>query len=389
MCRGKPYLRHSKALLLSAAGNPAIMAQPREPSRPHPFQKRALRLRGRDGLFRLPARDRQCRPGPDPPSRRGPAFLRGGREARASSHPRRHFLRAADGGADRRAAHARPPLGRQRDHRHARGGHQPGAAGAPDFHPRACSGRPWACASISSPCRGPRCSTKRSSPRSCASIPSISSCRERSSGTSLVSSSTWARNTARASGTSGSGNWTAITGSPAWCTPRKASSNTTRRTNELILTLSHADVETRNDRDPEDFATAEPVGTFDKWEEVRLPLDKLFTQGSVRQKLRWMTYGELRAKLAGARRGKRPRPPEGGRSKPGLEPWTWRTPSRKNSTTPLPCFPSRSSACPSASGCRAARRAPTSASPCCWRSVIISSPWRSAGSTSSPSSAPT
>jgi lipopolysaccharide export system permease protein len=71
-----------------------------------------------------------------------------------------------------------------------------------------------------------------------------------------------------------------------------------QRTNELILTLSHADVETRNAENPEDFAAAEPVGTFDKWEEVRLPLNKLFNQDNVRQKLRWMTYGELRAKQA-------------------------------------------------------------------------------------------
>jgi len=75
-------------------------------------------------------------------------------------------------------------------------------------------------------------------------------------------------------------------------------------TNELILTLSQAAVETRNEKDPEDFSTAQPIGSFEKWEEVRLPLDRLFNTGGVRQKLRWMTYAELRAKaasLAGAR----------------------------------------------------------------------------------------
>jgi len=69
-------------------------------------------------------------------------------------------------------------------------------------------------------------------------------------------------------------------------------------TNEMILTLSQAQVETRNEANPEDFTAAEPVGTFEKWDEVRLPLSKILNPGGVRQKLRWMTYGELRAKQA-------------------------------------------------------------------------------------------
>jgi lipopolysaccharide export system permease protein len=78
-------------------------------------------------------------------------------------------------------------------------------------------------------------------------------------------------------------------------------------TNELILTLYQAGIETRNERNPEDFSTSQPVGTFEKWEEVRLPLDKIFNKGGMRQKLRWMTYGELRAKESALAREK-PRP---------------------------------------------------------------------------------
>ncbi len=65
-------------------------------------------------------------------------------------------------------------------------------------------------------------------------------------------------------------------------------------TNELIVTLFRAAVETRNEHNPEDFTESQPVGTFDRWEEVRLPLNRLLNHGGARQKLRWMTYGELR-----------------------------------------------------------------------------------------------
>lgn len=68
--------------------------------------------------------------------------------------------------------------------------------------------------------------------------------------------------------------------------------------NEFILTLFQAQVETRNEVDPENFAEAEPVGTFEKLEPMRLPLDQLFGRTGVRQKLRWMTYAELRREKA-------------------------------------------------------------------------------------------
>ena len=64
--------------------------------------------------------------------------------------------------------------------------------------------------------------------------------------------------------------------------------------NEFILTLFQAQVETRNEKDPENFAEAEPVGTFERLEPMRLPLDQLFGRSGPRQKLPWMTYAELR-----------------------------------------------------------------------------------------------
>jgi len=66
-------------------------------------------------------------------------------------------------------------------------------------------------------------------------------------------------------------------------------------TNEFVLTLNQTQVETRNDKNPESFADAEPVGTFEKSDPVRLPLNRVFTQGTARTKLRWMTFGQLRA----------------------------------------------------------------------------------------------
>lgn len=64
-------------------------------------------------------------------------------------------------------------------------------------------------------------------------------------------------------------------------------------TNDLILTLTHAQVETREAKAPETFAGAQLVGSFEKSEPVRLSLDRLFGRTSVRQKIQWMTYPEL------------------------------------------------------------------------------------------------
>jgi len=65
-------------------------------------------------------------------------------------------------------------------------------------------------------------------------------------------------------------------------------------TNEFIITLTQAQVETRNDRNPEDFTDAEPVMTFVQSDPVRLSLNRLFGRSGIRQKPTWMTYAELR-----------------------------------------------------------------------------------------------
>lgn len=68
--------------------------------------------------------------------------------------------------------------------------------------------------------------------------------------------------------------------------------------NVLILTLNRAQIESRPAANPEDFAEPPLVGTFARTEAVRLPLDRLFGRASVRQKLKWLTYGQLQAEEA-------------------------------------------------------------------------------------------
>lgn len=64
--------------------------------------------------------------------------------------------------------------------------------------------------------------------------------------------------------------------------------------NELILTLAQAHVETRNDKNPENFTEANPIAYFGRVEPTRLSLERLFGRVGPRQKPDWMTYGELR-----------------------------------------------------------------------------------------------
>jgi len=72
--------------------------------------------------------------------------------------------------------------------------------------------------------------------------------------------------------------------------------------NSLVLTLTHAQVETRADRTPEDFSESPLVGSFEQSEPIRLSLDRFFGHaGGVRIKQEWLTYGKLqqeRARLA-------------------------------------------------------------------------------------------
>jgi len=65
--------------------------------------------------------------------------------------------------------------------------------------------------------------------------------------------------------------------------------------NDLILTLTRAQIEERDPRNPENFSESPRVGSFEKSEPQRLSLNRLFGAPEVRRKLAWMTYPELRA----------------------------------------------------------------------------------------------
>jgi lipopolysaccharide export system permease protein len=67
------------------------------------------------------------------------------------------------------------------------------------------------------------------------------------------------------------------------------------KANEFIVTLSHAEVETLDDKAPESFASSPRVASFEQSDPIRLPLSRIFGQQAGRQKLPWMTYAELQA----------------------------------------------------------------------------------------------
>jgi lipopolysaccharide export system permease protein len=69
-------------------------------------------------------------------------------------------------------------------------------------------------------------------------------------------------------------------------------------TNELILTLTRAQVEERNPKQPENFTESPRIVSFEKSEPQRLSLASLFGPPVLRQKLQWMTYAELRREEA-------------------------------------------------------------------------------------------
>lgn len=68
--------------------------------------------------------------------------------------------------------------------------------------------------------------------------------------------------------------------------------------NDLILTLTRAQIEERDPRNPENFSESPRVGSFEKSEPQRLSVYRLFGAPQVRRKLAWMTYSELRAEEA-------------------------------------------------------------------------------------------
>ena len=66
--------------------------------------------------------------------------------------------------------------------------------------------------------------------------------------------------------------------------------------NALVLTLSQAQVESRNDKNPEVFTEAQLVGSFEKSEPIRLSLERFFGRaGGARMKQEWLTYEQLQA----------------------------------------------------------------------------------------------
>jgi lipopolysaccharide export system permease protein len=67
-------------------------------------------------------------------------------------------------------------------------------------------------------------------------------------------------------------------------------------TNSLVLTLSQAQVETRDEKNPEEFTEAQLVGSFERSEPFHLSLDNFFGRaGTTRMKQEWLTYSQLRA----------------------------------------------------------------------------------------------
>lgn len=62
--------------------------------------------------------------------------------------------------------------------------------------------------------------------------------------------------------------------------------------NKLVLVLENVSVETRNERNPEDFSTPTPIATIDSMA-VDLKLDNLLGTGWKKEKLGWLTLPEL------------------------------------------------------------------------------------------------
>lgn len=70
------------------------------------------------------------------------------------------------------------------------------------------------------------------------------------------------------------------------------------RTNSLIPTLTRATIEERDADQPEDFRRAQRIATVERFEEIRISLDRYLGQNLVRMKQEWLTYAELRAEQA-------------------------------------------------------------------------------------------
>ena len=78
-------------------------------------------------------------------------------------------------------------------------------------------------------------------------------------------------------------------------------------TYELIVTLTQARVENRDEKNPESFLESPYVAYFGKIEAARLPLDRFFGHSGVRVKPEWLTLGQLQSER-GRVAALRPRP---------------------------------------------------------------------------------
>ena len=68
--------------------------------------------------------------------------------------------------------------------------------------------------------------------------------------------------------------------------------------NTLILSLTHVQVEERDEKSPENFADSSRTAMTERTEPIRLSLERFFKPGSVRVKPDWMTFSQLRAERA-------------------------------------------------------------------------------------------
>jgi lipopolysaccharide export system permease protein len=66
-------------------------------------------------------------------------------------------------------------------------------------------------------------------------------------------------------------------------------------TNSLIPTLLHAQAEDRDPDNPEDFSKSPKIGSIERFEETRIPLDTYFRPNEVKVKIDWFNYAQLRA----------------------------------------------------------------------------------------------
>lgn len=69
-------------------------------------------------------------------------------------------------------------------------------------------------------------------------------------------------------------------------------------TNSLVPTLNRATIEERNPEHPEDFGKSPKIATVERFEEIRISLDRYFGQNLARMKQEWLTYDKLRAAQA-------------------------------------------------------------------------------------------